>query len=63
MNFNIKDFGAVGDGKTLDTSAIQSAIDAAAEHDSVDLPAVEARKGRKCGAVLRGDAGSRENRG
>ena len=28
--FNITDFGAVSDGKTLDTSAIQKTIDAAA---------------------------------
>ncbi len=29
-NFSIKDFGAIGDGKTLNTSAIQQAIDQAA---------------------------------
>src|SRR5262245_56160055 len=29
--FNIRDFGAVGDGKTLETKAINSAIDAAAK--------------------------------
>ena len=31
MNFYIKDFGAVADGKTLNTAAIQAAIDACTE--------------------------------
>jgi len=40
MNINILDFGAVGDGKTLSTAAIQSAIDKAAENGGrVEIPA------------------------
>lgn len=31
MDFHIRDFGAIADGKTLNTAAIQSAIDACAE--------------------------------
>ena len=31
MTVNIKDFGAVGDGKTLNTKAIQAAIDKVGE--------------------------------
>ena len=32
MTYNIKDFGAIGDGKTLNTAAIQAAIDACYEN-------------------------------
>ena len=32
MIFNIKDFGAVADGKTLNTAAIQNAIDTCFEN-------------------------------
>ena len=32
MVFNIKDFGAVADGKTLNTTAIQNTIDACFEN-------------------------------
>ena len=32
MTYNIKDFGAIGDGKTLNTTAIQGAIDACYEN-------------------------------
>lgn len=36
---NVLDFGAVGDGSTLDTAAIQAAIDACPENGEVWLPA------------------------
>lgn len=36
---NVQDFGAVGDGSTDDTQAIQDAIDAAGEGDEVYVPA------------------------
>ena len=35
---SILDFGAVGDGKTMNTKAIQSALDACAEGDCVYIP-------------------------
>ena len=38
--FNPKDYGAAGDGKTLDTKAIQTAIDRAGEcKGTVHVPA------------------------
>lgn len=36
---NVQDFGAVGDGSTDDTAAIQDALDAAADGDEVYVPA------------------------
>lgn len=36
---NVIDFGAVGDGKTLNTASIQKAIDACAENGTVIIPA------------------------
>ena len=38
---NVQDFGAVGDGSTDDTAAIQGALDAAGDGDEVYLPATE----------------------
>jgi len=37
--FNIKDFGAKGDGKTINTKAIQNAIDACTPNGKVVIPA------------------------
>ncbi|EMA65544.1 right-handed parallel beta-helix repeat-containing protein [Halorubrum kocurii] len=38
---NVRDFGAVGDGSTDDTAAIQDALDAAGDGDEVYVPATE----------------------
>ena len=40
-SFNVKDFGAKGDGKTLDTESIQAAIDACTPYGEVIIPAGE----------------------
>lgn len=37
--FDVRDFGARGDGRTLDTEAIQRAIDACTPHGEVRIPA------------------------
>jgi len=39
MNVNIRDFGAVSDGKTLNTAAIQAALDACENGGTVTVPA------------------------
>ena len=62
--FNVRDFGAVGDGKTLDTAAINKAIDActAAGGGQVLLPPGTYLSGTvmlKSNVMLRLDAGAR----
>ena len=64
---NVRDFGAVGDGETMDRAALQAAIDACTENDEVYLPAGIYRTGAlrlhshmalylEEGAVLQGTA-------
>lgn len=43
--FNILDFGAVADGRTVNTEAIQAAIDACGKDDTVLIPAGHFRSG------------------
>lgn len=44
--FDVTDYGAVGDGSTLNTAAIQAAIDAATPGATVRIPAGRSRPGR-----------------
>lgn len=44
---NILDFGAIGDGESLNTRAIQAAIDTCPKNDVVYIPAGTFR----CGAI------------
>lgn len=60
--YDVRDFGAVGDGKTLCTKAIQAAIDAAVDGGTVLIAGgdyVSGTLGMKSGVTLRVEAGAK----